>query len=86
MTPMTKNRFGIERLAGADHVVPPARVAGVLAVGTGNVVRCIERMADQHRVGAIGVQRSVCFIHQRVTGNLRAALQWQRRREEHGLR
>ena len=41
---------GVERLAGTDHVVPPADVVGIVRVVAGDVMRRVERMAHEHRV------------------------------------
>ena len=76
---------GIERLAGADHVVPPALALGLAFVGAGHMVRRVQRVADQHCVRAVRVQRAIGFVHQRVVGQHRAALQGQRLGKVHGL-
>ena len=49
--------IGVDRLPGTDHVVPPAFAVGSLGVDAGDVVRRIERMADENRVGLRGVER-----------------------------
>jgi hypothetical protein len=53
--------IGIERFPRPDHVVPPAHVFAIVGVIAGDVVRRIEGVADQDRVAAIGVERSVRF-------------------------
>ena len=53
---------GVERLAGADHVVPPADVLGIVGVIARHVMRRVERMAHEHRVGGVGVQRPVGLV------------------------
>ena len=62
--------IGVERLARTDHVVPPADVALVAFVEAGDVVRRVQRMADQDRIAAVGVERAVGFVGQveRVEG------------------
>ena len=47
--------IGVERLAGADHVVPPADVFRVALVEPGDVVRRIERVTDEHRIRAVRI-------------------------------
>ena len=51
-TPITKKRSVSTGLPGPDHVVPPADVARVVRVAARDVVRGVERVADQHRVRA----------------------------------
>jgi len=53
---------GVERLARAHHVVPPADVALVAFVPAGDVMRGVERVADEHRVARVGVQRAVGLV------------------------
>jgi hypothetical protein len=75
---------GVHRLAGADHVVPPAG-AFRFGVVAGHVMRRVQRVADQDGVRFVGVQRAVGFIHQRVIADRGAALQAQRFGEMHRL-
>ena len=70
--------IGVERLAGADHVVPPADVVRVVRVGAGDVVRGVQRVADQHRVRARRIQRAVGFVGDLEFGQHRAARQLER--------
>ncbi len=53
--------FGVDRLAGADHGLPPARLAGH-RVGARHMMVAGERVADQHRIGALGVERAVGLV------------------------
>ena len=75
---MTKNLVGVERLAGANHVVPPADVVRVARVGAGDVVRGVQGVADEHGVRARGIQRAVGFVGDLELGQHRAALQFER--------
>ena len=74
---------GVQRFAGSDEVVPPAFALRLPFVGAGDVVRGIQRVADQHRVAAVGIERAVGLVDQRVVGELRAAAQRERLRELH---
>ena len=47
-------------------------------VHTRHMVRGIERMADQNRIGTLGIERAIGFIHQLVCRQHDAALQQQR--------
>jgi hypothetical protein len=49
---------GVDRLARTDHVLPPAGLAGH-RLDLGDVLIPGQRMADQHGVAALGIQRAV---------------------------
>jgi len=70
---------GVEGLAGADHVVPPAR-RRILGVGRGVGAR---RKAgeDQHRVAAVAVQRAPGFVRDACAMQFAAAFHAERRGE-----
>ena len=69
---------GVHRLARTDQVVPPADIARIVGVPAGHVMRGVEGMADQDRVGALRVQGAVGFVAQRVLGHDGTAFQSQR--------
>ncbi len=69
--------IGVHGLARAHHVVPPAHVAGVVRRLSRHVVRRIQRVADQDRVAALGIERAVGFDRQFIGGQRLAALQGQ---------
>ena len=52
---------GVDRLAGADHDVPPAGLAGH-RIDVGDVLVAGQRVADQDRVLAVAVERAVGLI------------------------
>jgi len=77
---------GVERLARTHHVVPPADVLRVIRVDARDVMRRIERMTDEHRIAARGVERAIGLDHEVVPGQRRAVLQLQRLVEMQCLR
>ena len=85
LTPMTKKTLGVERLARPDHVVPPADVVGVVGVVAGDVVRRVQRVADQDGVGAVVVQLAIGLVGEFVVVERPAAGQLQRPVEIRGV-
>ncbi len=53
--------LGVDRPAGADHGFPPARLTGD-GMGVGDMLVAGESVADQDRVGAFGIERTVGLI------------------------
>ena len=53
--------IGVDRLARADHDLPPARLAGD-RMGVGDMLVAGQRMTDQHEVRLGGVERAVGLI------------------------
>src|SRR5256714_11797539 len=68
----------IERLARTDQVVPPADVVRLLGVVAGDVVRGVQRMADEHRVRALRIELAVRLVRDFVRRELGTAFQPQR--------
>jgi hypothetical protein len=77
---------GVERLAGADQVVPPADIGFFLFVKASHMMRGVERVAHQHRVGLRRVQRAVGLVGDLECGQLGAAAQAKRLAEAGFLR
>ena len=53
--------LGVDRLAGPDHGLPPAALAGDRMLAR-HVLVAGERVADQHRIGALGIERAVGLV------------------------
>ena len=66
---------GIERLARADAVVPPARLGPVRGVMPGRVGVAAQRMRNQDGVRAFGVEPAVGFVRERDRPQAGAAVQ-----------
>jgi hypothetical protein len=78
--------LGIQRLARADQVVPPACAVRPPGVLPGNVVAGVERVAHEYRVAAVSVQGAVGLVDEVVACEHGAALQRQGLAETHLLR
>ena len=76
----------VERLARADHVVPPPDVVGGVGVVAGDVMRGVQRMADQHRIRALGIERAVRLVGELVALERAPAGEGQWLVEAHPLR
>ncbi len=79
--------LGVDRLAGPDHGLPPTRLAGHRMIVDGVLVAG-QRMANQYRIAACGIERAVGLI-----GNLQRAkiepgveVQWIARRKANDRR
>ena len=77
---------GIERLARPDHVVPPADVRRIVGVVARHMMRCVQRVADQHSIVALAIQRAVGLVGELVLRQRAAAGERQRRVEACELR
>jgi hypothetical protein len=82
--PKHEEAFGVQRLARAHQVVPPAFLAG--GIQSGDMVRGVQCMAHQHGVALVGVERAVGLVGQLVVGQARATLERERLAEVHRLR
>ena len=80
-----KKPVGVHRLARTDHAVPPAFGLGLPRVNARHMVRGVERVADQHRIALVGVERAIGLKRQVVLADGRTALQRKRRIKMHRL-
>ena len=78
--------IGVDRLAGPDHGVPPAGLAGD-GMDVGDVLIAGQRMAHQHEVGLGGIEFAIGLIGDGKRRKLGPAIERQRlvRREVHDL-
>ena len=72
-----RRTVGVERLARADQVVPPAAAVGV-AVVAGGVRVAGQRVADEDGVGAVGVERAVRLVGDLHRSQRRAGVEHER--------
>src|SRR5215510_13545268 len=75
--------LGVERLARADHVVPPADVVRVVGVEPRDVVRRVQRVAHEHCIRARRIEPAIGLVEQAVLVDRRAALEPDRLGETH---
>ena len=85
-TPMTKKRSVSIGLPGPIMLSHQPTLSGSSGVVAGDVMEAFERMADQDRVGFVGVERAVGFVDQLVGGQQGAAGELQRVGEARELR
>ena len=84
--PDDKKMVGIDRLARANHGVPPTFGFWLALIHAGNMVRCIQGVANQHRVGPVRIQAAISLVAQVIGAKRCAALQRQGLFKMHGLR
>ena len=78
--------IGVDRLARADHGLPPARLAGD-GMDIGDMLVAGQRVADQHDVGLRRIEHAVGLVGDRERRELGAAIELERlvRRKMHDL-
>ena len=83
--PDDKKLVRINRLAGTDHVIPPAQTLGLVSVRTCHMVVAGERMTNQYGIGLGRVEFAVGLIDQFVAVEHGTTFQMQRGIEAHAL-
>ncbi len=58
----------VDRLARSHHVVPPTFAVGLTGVCAGDMMRRVQRMADQNRVGPVRIELAIGLVHQLERG------------------
>src|SRR4051812_43668367 len=66
---------GVERFAGTHQIVPPAQILRIVGIDARDVVRSVQRMADEHGVAARRIKAAVRLIRELVAIQDRAAAQ-----------
>src|SRR5690625_5503130 len=61
-----KKMVGINGFAGADVIVPPAGFAVFHAVIARSMMTARQSVANQHGIGAIGIELAVGFVHELI--------------------
>ncbi len=72
--------LGVEHLAGADENVPPAGLAGH-RMRLGDILVAGQRMADQDRVRAVGIELTVGLVCDVIGGESLAGIERERLRD-----
>ena len=81
-----KETVCIDRFARANHVVPPAFTFVLAFVDARDMVRRIQRMANENRIGFVGVERAVSLEGQLIGADRGATLQSKWCFKKHRLR
>jgi hypothetical protein len=68
---------GVDRLAGPNHGFPPAGFFGH-RMQVGHVLVAGERVAHQHRIGAIGIQGAIGLVSDLQRAELNAGIEFER--------
>ena len=81
-----KETVCIDRFSRANHVVPPAFTFVLAFVDTRDMVRRIQRVANENRIGFVGVERAVSLEGQLIGADRGATLQSKWCFKKHRLR
>jgi hypothetical protein len=76
---------GVDGLARAHHDLPPAGLARH-RMNIRHMLVARQRVADEHRIGLVGIERAVGFVGQVVGANGSTTLQSKRGFKKHRLR
>ena len=73
LTPTTKKRSVSTGLPGPTMLSHQPDLCGIVGVDAGDVMRGVQRMADQHRIAVVGIEPAVGFDRQFISGDRCAA-------------